>query len=101
MGCILLLSLEQQVVNRERASRACELPAYHITSAWHSLSIGCPAQAAFFAPSVALLPPCLPSLVSYSDHLTHADRIGPYYLARLITAAPLRIIQGLLFSGIM
>lgn len=24
MGCILLLSLEQQVVNRERASRACE-----------------------------------------------------------------------------
>ncbi|PRW60157.1 DNA topoisomerase 3-beta isoform X1 [Chlorella sorokiniana] len=51
MGCILLLSLEQQVVNRERASRAY--------------------------------------------------RIGPYYLARLITAAPLRVIQGLLFSGIM
>lgn len=33
--------------------------------------------------------------------LTAADRIGLYYLARLIMAIPLRIIQGLLFAGIM
>ena len=36
-----------------------------------------------------------------STLFTSADRVGPYYLARLFMAIPLRVIQGLLFASIM
>lgn len=66
------------------------------------------------SPDAPLITACSPNLHHHihTALLTHccartqptplaADRIGPYYLARLITKAPMNILQGLLFSGIM
>lgn len=72
-----------------------------ITSAWACAVHRLPWTGCICLPICVLLPSSLPAYYLTPTTSHTADRIGPYYLARLITAAPLRIIQGLLFSGIM